>query len=119
MEILAECFWIAQRNSQYNNIYFAGPSHRRSHLFFFYTTPLSNPFCYLFFAGRCNPTNMKTVQFLITALCASFSVALATPETITDRTVERRALFEKRGSCSKTYKGMGRANPVIHPNSQY
>ncbi|CAM0138800.1 hypothetical protein VKS41_005988 [Umbelopsis sp. WA50703] len=47
---------------------------------------------------------MKTVQFLITALCASFSVALATPETITDRTVERRALFEKRGSCSKTYK---------------
>ncbi|KAJ2956943.1 hypothetical protein NQZ79_g7294 [Umbelopsis isabellina] len=47
---------------------------------------------------------MKTVQFLITALCASFSVTLASPESIADRTVERRAFFQKRGSCSKTYK---------------
>lgn len=47
---------------------------------------------------------MKTVQFLITALCASFSVALASPAPITDETVEHRAFFQKRGSCSKTYK---------------
>jgi hypothetical protein len=53
---------------------------------------------------------MKSFQFLLAALCASFSaVALATttsPEAETALVqLPRRALYEKRSGCTKTYKG--------------
>lgn len=47
---------------------------------------------------------MKSFQFLLVALCASFSVALANPEEATEQ-LTRRALYEKRGGCTKSYKG--------------
>lgn len=46
---------------------------------------------------------MKSFQIVIAALCASVSVALASPESVVE--FPRRALYEKRASCSKTYKG--------------
>jgi len=46
---------------------------------------------------------MKSFQFLLVALCASFSVALANPEEATAQ-LTRRALYEKRGGCTKSYK---------------